>query len=327
MSRVSNHAFLHGKMHGIYAKSKFDDRLLSLSKLSSLSELSKDLFPSEEIPVADRNLVNTLQIRFEKKNLGLLLGLLALSPEPHPLLVQVVKEYEYRNLKTLVRRKESPIRDMELWDIGKFKSIPATFDGFPAYLAKSPYSQLAEKMTTGTVFELELYLDEQFNRIIAENVRALPSREKILIEPLLKKETILNNLVWALRLRWYYGYSFEETKNLLFTLGYDNIEKLVEQFYSFSLDNPELWSTWKYGWVLGDRQGVKLSPPEAETRVMNYLTRKYSYTFHNNPFTLASIYAFFRLKTMEIRFMKTVSEGIRMNIPSSELAEMLGVEE
>ncbi len=327
MSRVSNHAFLHGKMHGIYAKSKFDERLLSLSRLSSLSELAKALFPSEENAVADRNLVNVLQVRFEKKNLGLLLGLLSLSPEPHPLLVQVVKEYEYRNLKTLVRMKGSSVRDVELWDIGKYKSIPAAFEGFPGYLAKSPYSRLAEKIANGSVFEIELYLDEEFNKSIAENVRSLPSREKLLIEPLFKKETILNNLVWALRLRWYYGYSFEETKALLFTLGYDNIEKLVEQFYSFSLDNPELWSNWKYGWVLGRQQDGKLSPPEAETRVMNYLTRKYSLTFHNNPFTLASIYAFFRLKTMEIRFMKTVSEGIRMNVPASELAELLGVEE
>jgi len=314
-------------MHGIYAKSRFDERLLSLSKLSSLSELAKVLFPSEETAVADRDLVNVLQVRFEKKNLELLLGLLSLSPDPHPLLVQVVKEYEYRNLKTLVRRKESPVRQVELWDIGKYKSIPATFDGFPGYLAKSPYRKLAERIETGSVFEIELYLDEEFNKSIAESVRSLPAKEKILIEPLLKKEILLNNLVWALRLRWYYGYSFEETKARLFTLGYDSIEKTVEQFYSFSLDNPELWSNWKYGWVLGQQQDGKPSPSEAETRVMNYLTRKYSYTFHNSPFTLASIYAFFRLKTMEIRFMKTVSEGIRMNVPASELAEMLGVKE
>ena len=136
MSRVTNYAFIHGKMHGLYAKSRFDERLVSLTKLTSLTELRKELFPGDDSAVPDRFLINDIQNEFERRNLALLLRLLSFFRSPHPLLLHVVREYEYLNLKTLIRKKDSLSSSIELWDLGKFKTLPATMENFPAYLSK-----------------------------------------------------------------------------------------------------------------------------------------------------------------------------------------------
>ena len=81
-------------------------------------------------------------------------------------------------------------------------------------------------MLPGTApFEIELYLDEDYNKTIASLVKKLPMGERRILEPLFRKELLLQNLLWALRLRWYYGYSEEQTHKLLFAFSYTDIEK------------------------------------------------------------------------------------------------------
>lgn len=326
MKRVSKYAFIHAKMHGLMAKSFLDERLRSLLRLASLADILNTLFPAQDSPVSDQDLVHVIQRRFEERTIQTLVRMLTFFPEPPALLVHVLREYEYRNLKTLIRGRFSAVKDVRLWDIGRYGEIPASAaSDFPAVLRKTRFHGFEAKIAEEPLFRIEFDLDRQYYDELAGHVRALPAGERKLALPLLEYEIILQNIIWALRLRYYFHYSLEQTRELLFPLGFSRVRSQVEIMYDLPFDSPELWKSWKLGRMLVKTRDGRVDPESAEAHALLYLYRKTRRTFYDCPFTLSSVYAFFRIKQYEARMIQSAAEGVRMGLSSSELAGLMGV--
>ena len=323
---ASRYAFIHAKMHGLMAKAFFDERLKFLTKIANLLELSQALFPGSPPPAGEAELVSRVQRKFEASVIATLLRLLDLFPEPPPLLVHLVREYDYRNLLTLLREKFSGLTNIRLWNIGKYSLFEASGpENFPRMLANTRFEKYIALMESHSLAELEFEAGRQYYEELTACARALPSAEKRLILPLLKTELLLENLVWALRLRFYFRMGFEEAKEKLFPLDFFNPAERVRPVFELSPESPKDWESLGFRDVFSAERGGVIDPPVIEARAGRYLYRKFRRVFYSRPFTLASVYAFFRIKKHEARLVTSVSEGISMNIGAQEMEEALGV--
>jgi vacuolar-type H+-ATPase subunit C/Vma6 len=322
---TSRYAFIHAKMHGLMAKAFFDERLKFLTKITNLLELSRALFPGSPPPAGEERLVSEVQRKFETSVIATLTRLLELFPQPPPLLVHVLREYDYRNLLTLLREKFSGLTDIRLWDIGKFSLLKAaSVEAFPHMLRATRFEKYISLMETLSLAELEFEAGRQYYEELAACVRDLPSAERRILLPLLKTELLLENLLWALRLRFYFRMSFEEAQARLFPLGFFSLKDSVRPVFELSPDAPREWDSLGFRGLFSAERGGVIDPPAIEARAVRYLSKKFRRVFYSCPFTLASVYAFFRIKKYEARLVTSVSEGVCMGISGQEIAEAVG---
>ncbi len=324
MMQASRYAFIHGKIHGIMAKSYVDSRIESLLRYANLLELSRRLFPSQEVSTLERDLIRDIQRKFENQTIATLVKILSYLPKPPAILVQVLREYDYRNLKTLLRAKKTGLRDLPLWDISPYGEVPLDYDGFPENLKDTGFWDLVSRMGEKELFDLEFELDKRYYAELAGHAADLPARERKIMGPLVSLEITLQNLIWSLRLRYYFSLPWEKVEKLLFPTGYGEIPLLAKNLYALPFDEPAQWEKNRYGRILRAGQSGEITPEGAEGAGMKHLHRRIRRVFYGRPFTLSSLYAFFRLKLYEAGLVTSVSEGIRMSIPPARLAEILG---
>jgi vacuolar-type H+-ATPase subunit C/Vma6 len=326
MRCVSKYAFIHAKMHGLMAKTYFDDRLRFLLKITSLLDLSKTLFPEQETGSHEREIVSGIQRKFENSILKTFIRLLSFFPNPPPLLVHVLREYDYRNFLTLLRKKFTGFTDTYLWDTGKYSLLKAAAEkDFPRSLEKTRFERYIELMDSLPLFELEFQIDKQYYEELIVCVKALPNGEKKLVLPFVQTEIRLRNLLWALRLKFYFHMSFDDARNFLFPLGFPGIINQARLVFELPVDEPKAWTRLSFGNIFSAERDGLIDPEAIEGGANRYLYKKLRRFFYANPFTLASVYAFFRIKKYEARCVTSVSEGIRMGMTSREMSEALGV--
>jgi vacuolar-type H+-ATPase subunit C/Vma6 len=326
MGRVSKYAFIHAKMHGLMAKSYFDGRLRFLLKITSLLDLSKTLFPHQETDAPEGDLVADVQRKFENSVIGTLIRLLSFFPEAPELLVHVLREYDYRNLLTLLREKFTGLQDIRLWDTGKYAVLGRGAEkDFPRSLAKTRFAKYIGRMDTTALPDLEFQIDRQYYAELIACVRALPPGERGRVMPLVRAEVLLQNLLWALRLKFYFGMGFDEAEKYLFPLGFGGVVNLARRVFELPADDPKAWENLGPGNIFSAERDGRIDPEAIEGRANGYFYKKLRRFFYANSFTLASVYAFFRIKKYEARLVTSVSEGIRMGIGAREMEEALNL--
>jgi len=326
------YAFINAKMHGLMAKAFLDKRLEFLVKIANLIELSRTLFP-ESSPVSfETETVSSVQRRFETSVIAALQRLLRSFVNPPPLLVHVLREYDYRNFFTLLRERLSGLTNIHLWDIGEHsllrlsphelqngvKDLSGRFRGTPF----EKYIPLLESLP---LCDLEFEAGKEYYRDLVACVHHLPSAEKRLVLPLLKTEVLLENLVWALRLRLYFRMDFEEAKKKLFLLDFFKAEDRVRIVFDLNPESPQDWKRLGFGGIFCTARDGAIDPPAIEKQAHGYLYKKFRRVFYSCPFTVASVYAFFRIKKHEARLVTSVSEGIYMGLSFTETGEAVGI--
>jgi vacuolar-type H+-ATPase subunit C/Vma6 len=324
MSSVSKYAFIHAKMHGLMAKTYLDERVRFLFKITSLIDLSKTIFPVEDVSTDERELISEVQRKFENSVITTLMHLTSLFPAPPELLVHVLREYDYRNLLTLLREKFSGLTSIRLWDIGKYSILNHDADKeFPQSLRNTRFEKYLDLMDTTPLSELEFQVDRQYYEELISCVQSLPVTERNPVLPLVKTEILLMNLLWALRLRVYFRMSFDDAQKFLFPLAFPGILSQAQLVFELPLDDPGAWKRLRHGDVFSAERNGVIDPEGIEGRANKYLYHRLRKYFYAHPFTLASVYAFFRLKKYEARLVTSVSEGIRMGLAPREIEEAL----
>ena len=99
----------------------------------------------------------------------------------------------------------------------------------------------------------------------------------------------------------------------------------ARRVFELPLDNAAAWEGLPCGEVFTAERDGLIDPEAIEGRASQYLYKKTRRLFYTASFTLASAYAFFRIKLYEARLVISLSEGIRMGISAGELASLMGV--
>ncbi len=323
MNQAGQYAYLHGKLHGIRAKSFLDDRFQTLLKLTSLSDVYRTLFPGESLEVSEKDLVRSIEKKYELKSIDHYIRTLAIFPEPPPLLVHALRRFEIRNVKSILRSIHTGLPLGELWDIGKYGRIPLPVADPAKSLEGTPYASLVEESQRKPLWEVEFSLDEEYYRGLWEEIGKLDKKEESILRPAFLTELRLLNILWVLRLRHYYRIEEEEALQRLFLKDVVILEKEVKALYQLPLDEGALWQNWKYGWLVAVTSEGQVDPAPANWRVSKRLYLLYRKIFYRRPFTLSAIYGFYRMKEYEVRLIHTLTEGMQIGVNETAIKELV----
>ncbi|MFQ3619585.1 MAG: V-type ATPase subunit [Spirochaetales bacterium] len=322
MNPAGQHAYLHGKLHGIIAKSFLDERFRFLQRLTNLSEVYRALFPKESLEVSERELVRTIEKKYELQILHSLIRTLDILQPPPDLLLHTLQKYEIRNVKAILRNLPSPVLPSSLWDLGKYATFSIKEANLKEALTVSPYKDVLAQWEHKPLWAVEFSLDERYYLALLKDIEALPRKEReILLESLLAELRWING-VWILRLKYYYRMEEEDIRERLLLKEKVNSEKDLKELLQLSWEDPGSWKGSKYEWLVRVTPEGQIDPAPAPWRLSKYLYRLYRRIFYRNPFTLSAVYGFFRMKEYEIHLIHSLTEGIQLGETESELKEL-----
>lgn len=327
--RVWKYAFVQAKIQGMFAKTFLGERLRSVLKLRRVSEIFGVLFPGEPMELPERETLALIERRIITRNIETVLKILSYIDEPPGTLIQMLRRYEYRSVKSLVRRTAAKDRSAEhWWDIGPYRTVEyAPERPVEEVLAVTPFEWVTEALGHEPVYRIENRLDRQYYEELLKELEDLPKNERRPLEELVSFEILLQNLVWVLRIMVYFKKSREEAEELLIRQPHGQDVQAILAPFSFQRDSVQDWSSWKYGWLVRSQLSGEfrnVNPAEAEHTAIRLLFRRCRKLFHAHPFTVVPIYCFFMLKNFEADFLQSAIEGIRISASESELEDLLG---
>jgi len=141
------------------------------------------------------------------------------------------------------------------------------------------------------------------------------------------------NIIWALRLKVYYEMTPEQIIGHLAGTGGtagagDTLAGPAVSILEKSVDTYADWANWKYAKLLNPHEGGvvwKIDPRWIENAYKAGMYRRAERLFHANPLSELSLVAWFKIKQHECDIIRTVAEGIRLNVDADEAKKFAGI--
>lgn len=325
-------AFAYAKACGIIARSFVESRLSRLNAVSSLRDftaqvLGRDL-PGEAGPGA-------LERALAEKAIKEILSVVNSFQRVPPLLVRLIKSYEYADLKNALAAiragKAAPAHSR----LGRFSSI--RFSAYPdlsRMLKGTEYAFLLNgsgRDTGADESALFVMLDKRYWTELLNAARRLPRAQLPGFWHILTEEISLMNCSWALRLRSYYEMDGEAVRGALISekgaktgrgLDRDALESL-----DLALDHRQDWQGWRRAAFLNpETPGAywKCDPRYFQNAASAYLYRLARRAFRRHPFTLDTAASFIRLKQFEEQLLCGVAEGLKLGLRAESVFAIMG---
>jgi vacuolar-type H+-ATPase subunit C/Vma6 len=329
-NRTFRYAFIQAKIYGILSKSFLGVNYRDVLHLRRVQDVYDRIFPGVRTEMPETRLTTDLERRIAARTIETMVYVLDFLTQPPEILVHVLRRYETQYLKTLVRAViHSQTPELPSWDLGRYGQIDMKAKGGPEKaIADSPYGWILPILHDQSVAVIENRIDIEYYGTLIELSKALPGPDRAGISRLVSLEVTLTNVIWALRLRFFYGLDWERAEPLLIPGSVDGLRKHVAKAFEIPPDSTEAWRSWKFGWILEDQLRDDFHAPDpirAEERAQVHLYAKARQFFHQAPFTLTPLYSFFQLKEHEAALLKTAVESLHLSIPEQEIARLAGV--
>ena len=144
---------------------------------------------------------------------------------------------------------------------------------------------------------------------------------------LMRAEIALENAVRALRLRFYFKMDAEKSRSLMIPGSSAAVRAALEEAFELPADSAEEWRRWKFSGLLEDQLGESFQAPDpvrAEQRASRMLYVRAHQAFHQHPFTLGPLVAYFRLKEHEAAMLSVAVEALHLGVPEPEIMGIVG---
>ncbi len=335
MDKSAADAYVYSKASGMLAKSFVGSRAVRLFNVHTLQELWGLVFETEVPVIPETLLAKALEAEAQKKFIAEFKSLINNYSSPSDIYATLLHSYEYENLKEIgaalcFREEKMP----EIADVSPFNFIH--YDKWPKI----------EEMTAGSALswynKVPLVSEQQKNdyRIDSTYIRELwnsCSKIKASCRPVVKdlffKKICLDNVLWALRLKIYYGMGRDE---IVSHLAYSSDERSRKDIFiqdalkviDWETDNWESWKDWKHVDLLNPHEeGVvwNVDPRWIYNVSRKEYVRKAYRLFHLYPFTECPLVCWFIVKQNELDNIRTASESLRLSVPSEQAMENAGI--
>jgi vacuolar-type H+-ATPase subunit C/Vma6 len=329
MIRTSRYAFLLAKIYGILSKSFIGENYRDVLRLRKLGEIYDLLFPGERKEATKQQLTVELEDRIVRSRIESLTYVLSLLGDPPEILVHILRKYEYQSVKSVVRSiaHEMP-SEAVVRDIGAYATVSlADAAARENAIASSRYAWVLNRLKTVSLVAVENEIDRDYYATLLAHARKLPMKDRRGVLRLVSLEITLANVVWALRLRFLFGMDAEQAQPLLIPGLLDARRKAVAQAFEIPADSMDRWRTWAFGWMLEDQLGESFQAPDpvrAEQQAARRLYTRAHQIFHQDPFTLTPIVAFFTLKEYEAGLLQTAVEALRLSVSEQDVLALVG---
>jgi vacuolar-type H+-ATPase subunit C/Vma6 len=330
MTPTLGYPYVLAKIYGIMAKTYIGANFEDLLRLKKLEEIFDVLFPGKRDVNTNEPLAQELENRIQREGITAMTDVLVmLGDDPPAILVHILRKYEYQNLKSVLRSmSKEGAEEPKLWDLGRYSQlhISNAHDAEKA-IAASPYAWVLEHLHSAPMFETENALDRRYYSQLLELARVLAPRDQAGVLRLVNLEIFLVNVIWALRLRFFFGLDVQAAQPLLVPAKGDTHRRAIAQSFDIPADSIEGWRKWKYSWLLEDQLGEAFRSPDpvrAEQKAHQRLALRAHQFFHHPPFTLTPIVAYFKLKELETVMLRIAVEAARLSVPEHEVLSMVG---
>ncbi|MFC2288634.1 MAG: V0D/AC39 family V-type ATPase subunit [Treponema lecithinolyticum] len=331
MDSSSASAYVYAKACGMLAKSFIGARKDKLFEVSALADLWTLLFNCEVPLVPEALLAKQIEEKAEKTFVSDFIGLLNCYNEPDSVLVQLVRCYDYNNIKDIGAalcegKKTLPA----IVDIGRFSMLD--YKQWPSVAAITRDSSIAwynKAPSWDTQSEMDMKLDIQYVRELWDAVCRLPHSERQPVEKLLGEYIVLQNCIWAIRLKVYYNMQKEDIIQCL-AGEKDNADKNdrlageAVRILDKETDTWADWENWHYAKLLNAHEEGSvwnIDPRWMQQASDVYLNGWALRLFHQYPFTANVLVTWFKIKEHELNCIRTAAEGLRLNVQQDAYAK------
>jgi vacuolar-type H+-ATPase subunit C/Vma6 len=346
MIRTFRYSFILAKIYGMLARTWVGANFRDLLRLRRVQDLYDRLFPGERAEKPEHQLTADLELRVAQAGVAAMTYVLDSLGDPPEILVHILRSFEYQGVKSLLRasvaggspegtraggpagarggRAEPPAPDL-----GRYGTVDFSATGPGDALEGTPYAWAAALLATTPVARIENMLDQHYYRRLLELTRALPRRDRAGVSRLVGMEIALADAVWALRLRFAFGLDAEKARELLVPGLSDADRRAVELSFDIPADSIEGWRKWRFGWLVEDQLSESFKAPDpvrAEQKATRRLYARAHHLFHQDPFTLTPLVAFFKLKKYEVSFLNTAVEALRLSVSEQDVLALVGAQ-
>jgi vacuolar-type H+-ATPase subunit C/Vma6 len=330
MNRTSRYAYVLAKVYGILARSFIGANYRDLLHLHSVAELYDRLYPGSRPEAPEYLLTADLERRAAEDAVRTMVTVLETLGDPPELLVHLLRRYEYLTVKSVLRTVTHGLASEPVdWDLGRWDRLGRRGDQpWRAAVAESPYGWSLELAERESLLAAENALDRQYYEVLQRLVGALPPRDRRGVRKLVALETGVANAVWALRLRFLFGMDAAAAEGYLIPGTGREARRDIRAAFEIPPDSLEGWRRWRWGWLVEDQLSEAFHAPDpvrAERQAARRLYTRSHQLFHQDPFTLTPLVAFFRLKEYEASMLATAAEALRLGVPGEEVLMLAGL--
>lgn len=334
MDRISADSFVFAKASALFARSYIGNKAKSLLEIKRIQDIWTLLF-KEEVPlVPEGMLALQLERKAQSKKISQVLSLLDSYDKPDPVTLALLAQYDYNNLKAIASSVALGLTEMpHIVDLGKYSLF--NYNAWPnieQITANSPVSWYNRVPSIEEQVSWEVKLDHAYYHNIWEAFLSLSKKDQESCFELISQEIILQNVVWALRLRVNYDFTSDAIKPMLALYGTDlpQSAQLYEpalEILDLPIDSWAAWQKWKYRWILNPHEeGVPwlLDPRWAQMAGDKHLYKIALRNFRRYPFTVGVLVSFFTLKQLEYFMIQVATEGLRLGASEQQMFEYMG---
>lgn len=336
MDKTAALSYVYAKLSGMLARSYVGARANKLLSVNSLQEVWAMLFVEEVPSVPESLLAQMIEKKAVADFIAEYIGIMRLFDRPQPVLLELLHSYDYANIKSVFSAcAQNARRRPDLFDTGEFALF--NYDGWPDFSAVTEGTPVASYGGAPRLSDCRAFdqmTDSLHITAVLDSVGSLPAGPREALWRFLTEEYTLRNILWALRLKVYYGFRPEEIRPLLVYYGgngtkSDCIAGGALRILGLPTDSAQEWRGWKYARYLNpweDGAVWNLDPRRFHQETKRHITRKALALFHTMPCTDCAVFAWFKIKQHELDCIRAACEGMRLNVEEGHVRETAGLE-
>lgn len=319
MADTSELAYLYARVCGAFSTMKLAARGAELAREGTLSSLWGLYFGAELPNKPESWLLAELERKAMAESIRRFMDRAAPFLESNVFIKALVAKYEYSAVKAMLynlaasKPKSESLSFSDPLIQGALESWPRLADMFGG--TEYAWINAASLVDMG---ETQNRLDRQYYAQVWEKLQTLPAKRRGGIPDLLVKEMAYLNLVWALRLRRYYGYSKEKVLPLLIAVKGKDLSSMALGSFDIDIDNLDSVGSWPQRRLLEGQGGPRLDLPALEAKVLGEIFAAVRRALHVYPEGYTPLYCYFKLLDTELSTVLGVIEGLRLKVSAEE---------
>ena len=322
MDRDGARAFVYAKACGALGKSFTGEKADRLFEQKTLTDLWTLLFRTQAPMVPEVILAQKIEEESFNRFISQYVSFISQFDNPESYLSDQFFIYEVENLKTVIDALCSGQQKLpKLLELGKYGTLH--FDQWPNLeniTAGTEYSWIKEVPDIHKQQEVEFRLDIQAIKHLWASIQSIKGEEGKAVKELFQEELVIQNIVWALRLKLNYDMNRDDViSHLMYVTEkpgpHDPLCVQVMKVLDKDPENYSDWENWSFSEYVNPKNDVlwRIDPSWIENKSRQVQNKKASRLFHCYPVTSASLIGWFKMKQAELGYIRMAVEGLRLN--------------
>ena len=268
MAEPLEFAYLYARVCGAFSKMRLGDTARELMRnAGGMVALWKQLFGEEAPNLPEAKLVFEAERRVIARSIDAFLRLAKPFSESSELIHTLISKYEISVIKSMLFRLRAGEPKPEQTSYSSHV-IEQALDAWPRIedmFRRTPYAWLSAQSLDNLAIA-ENRLDQQYYLSLWTSASAIDSRKVGTILDLIRWEIVYQNVVWALRVRRYYGLTRQDAAGMLVELERVNTTSLALQTFQYDIEKIDSFDPWPLKRLLSGQSGPALDVPILEIR-------------------------------------------------------------